>query len=207
MEARHMENVCPMVLSSHCKVRIITKYCLIISSILLFEACATENHQQRGGRDHSNLLVTTYGKHIGAGMRTLGADDDLSFGDFGFHYNSSNGTLTARIFIMRAHLSDWGPKAAESNRKVAQALNDPRIGGMYERGGGHFILDEKKEMFFLVKDFSANIDLESFKYNMDELRNIGARWVLRWISHVADQALGHESPPKQLVTRQNDPYI
>ena len=39
---------------------------------------------------------------------------------------------------------------------VHAGLNDPKIGGMYDRGGGHFVVDHEKQMIFLVKEYPVS---------------------------------------------------
>ncbi len=91
--------------------------------------------------------------------------------------------------------------------ETARALNDPRIGGMFETQGGHFILDEKRSKYFLVKDFPVETATpQDLWKRAGEMVNLAARWSMRWFGHVADIAHGNEPPPTHPITLENDPY-
>ncbi len=62
------------------------------------------------------------------------------------------------------------PETLTAVRQSAAGLNDPTIGGMYDRAGGQFMLDEQKQMFFLVRDFTlSQIDEATFTKQVDAL--------------------------------------
>src|SRR5579885_1763928 len=106
------------------------------------------------GREKAQALVAAYAKHVGAHdaiHQTLDENNDRSFGDFGFHYFPDRDVLEARVYIVRSDIKD-DPDRATYERKVDAGLNEPQFGGMYDRGGGYFKLDEDKQILFLVKD-------------------------------------------------------
>ena len=154
-------------------------------------------------------LVAAYAKHVGAHdtvHQTLDASGDRSFGDFGFKYFPQRDVLQARVYIVLSHEKDW-PDRAKYSKQVDIALNDPKIGGMYDRGGGHFFLDEDKQITFLVKDYKvANTTPVEFVRDVDNLNAVGGMWVTSWLGHLARQTFGAEPLPIQRVTRENDPY-
>ena len=161
------------------------------------------------GRNKAVALVAAYAKHVGvhdAIHQTLDENNDRSFGDFGFHYFPEKDVLQGRVFIVRSHLKDW-PESAAGQRKVAVDLNNPKIGGMYDRGGGYFVLNEDKEMFFLVKDYAVSTTTPSeFIKDFDNLNALGGIWLMSWIKHAARQSHGAEPMPTQYVDREHDPY-
>ena len=101
------------------------------------------NGKNLHGREKANYLVQAVGKRVHVSDAQLDADDDRSFGEFGFHYDPKRDVLTGRVFIAKAYL-DKNPTITENFRKSAVALNDPKIGGSFEHAGGYFVLDEKK---------------------------------------------------------------
>lgn len=161
------------------------------------------------GREKAQALVAAYAKHVGAHdaeHQTLDPSSDRSFGDFGFHYYPDRDLIQARIFIVRSHIKDW-PETASNEWRAQRAMEDPKIGGLYEHGGGHFILDEEKQICFLVKDYPVESTTAGFFISdMDHLMKIGARWSMSWAGHVAVQAAGAEPIPTQKITLENDPY-
>jgi hypothetical protein len=161
------------------------------------------------GRDRAQALVAAYAKHVGAHdavHQTLDENNDRSFGDFGFHYFPDKDVLQARVYIVRSHLKDW-PDRAVYERRVDAGLNEAKFGGMYDRGGGYFYDDEDKQILFLMKDYKLSETSGSeFIKDVDNLIGLSGLWVTSWMHHAANQILGHEPPPTQRITRENDPY-
>ena len=168
------------------------------------------------GRAKAQSLVAAYAKHVGANdaaHQTLDLQNDRSFGSFGFHYFPNRNVIQARVYIVRsdekANAEDRPnqPELVIAEKKVDMGLNDPRFGGMYDRGGGYFFLDEQKQATFLAKDYPLSpTDVTHFIKDVDNLNALGGIWVTSWFGHVADQVHGHEPPPTHFVTRENDPY-
>lgn len=161
------------------------------------------------GRDRAQALVAAYAKHAGVHDKvhqTLDKDGDRSFGDFGFHYSADRDTLEARAYIVRSHIKDR-PDRAMAEWQTLAALNDPKIGGMYDRGGGYFRLDEDKQIVFLVKDYKlAGTSTPTFIKDVDNLIGLSGVWVTNWFGHAAKQSYGAEPMPTQRATRENNPY-
>ena len=167
------------------------------------------NADDSSGRVKAQALVAAYAKHVGAHdslHQTLDVNEDRSFGDFGFHYFPQRNVLQARVYIVRSNEKDR-PDRAKYEKQVDAALNDPKIGGMYDRGGGYFFLDEDKQVTFLAKDYKVATTLPGeFIRDVDNLNDLAGIWITNWFGHVADQTFGHEPMPTQRATRENNPY-
>lgn len=167
------------------------------------------NASSASGQEKATAFVAAYAKHVGAhdtAHQTLDANHDRSFGDFGFHYFAATDVLQGRVLIVRSHIKDW-PEGAVSERQTIAGLNNPAIGGMYDRGGGYFVLDEEKQMYFLVKDYSlSTVDTASFIKDFDNLNSLAGLWLTVWMPHVSDQSHGKEPPPAQRIDRAHNPY-
>jgi hypothetical protein len=154
-------------------------------------------------------LVATYAKHAGAHdslHQTLDANNNRSFGDFGFHYYPEKDMLRVRVYMFKSHIKDR-PDRAAYERKSNEALNDPKIGGVYDRGGGYFWLDTEQQIMFLAKDYPLqSINTEQFVKDVDNLRGLAGPWLMWWGPHVADQAFGREPPPTHFADRKHNPY-
>ncbi len=160
-----------------------------------------EQGSASGGREKANSLVAGYGKWLGVYDAELDQKNDRSFGGSGFHYDADTDMLRGRVFIEQAFLPGDPDGVKDNFRKVLKALNDPKIGGMFERGGGTFVLDEEKRMFFLVRDFpAAQMTQRALRLKMEKLLNVGATWSLHWFGRVARIAHGREAPPSEPVT-------
>ncbi len=162
------------------------------------------------GRDKAEALVAAYAKHVGAHdavHQTLDADNDRSFGDFGFHYFPEKDVLQARVFIAAARLKDSNSQEIAALRRCIAGYNDPKIGGMYDKGGGFFFIDEKKDAEFLAKDYPLQmVNVTAFTQDVDNLRSLAGIWLMSWGPHAADQVFGQEPLPTHFVSRNNDPY-
>jgi len=172
--------------------------------ITLLGGCLMSNDiNQLNGRDKANALVVNFGKYVGIDDATLDENNDRSFGEFGFHYHLEKEVLVGRVFIAKMYLSTLTPKETKNVYLVMKTLNDPKQGGMFENGGGYFVLE--KEMIFLVKEFPlTTITHQELRKDMDNLINLGATWSMRWFSRVAGIAHGWESPPTEPVTRESE---
>jgi hypothetical protein len=130
---------------------------------------------------------------------------DAAFGDFGFRHDPEKDALVGRAFVAKAWMKDDPPEYHDAYRKVARALNDPQVGGLFEQGGGYFNLDEDKRIYFLQKEFPlATTTPKDLREGMDLLRDLAAVWTTRWFFRVANVAHGRASAPARPVKR-DDP--
>lgn len=153
------------------------------------------------GRTRADALVAAYAAHARAPGRTLDAHGDVSFGDTGLAYVADEDALYGRVYINNA-LIDGAPPAELANyRRMVVALNDPRVGGMYDRAGGYFVLDEKRQAYFLVRRFAVPAtDPRVLIGAMEAMQQVGARWTTSWLFEVAMVMHGRRPPPDRPVT-------
>lgn len=176
---------------------------ILLLSCLMLAGCAMN---QTTGLDRANELVASYGRHVGVSGAELDGDKDRSFGSCGFHYDEGRDVLLGRAFVARAMIKTANEEGQDNYRRMQKALNDPTVGGMFEHGGAVFVLDEKKEAYFLVKEFQlATTTAAALRAEMDEMQNLAATWTVRWFARVAKIMHGHERAPTTPVTRKNDP--
>ena len=179
------------------------KLSLRVVLLLIFCAACGDMNQLRG-RDKAQALVAAYSRSIGAGNRGLDSTGDVSFGDVGFSYDAAHDALIGRIFINGALLINAPPKELDNYRRIVGALNDPAIGGMFERAGGVFVLDERKEAYFLVRSYPlATTDIAGLTRAVRDGREVAAIWTTRWLYRVAMIFHGHQPAPTRPVTRKN----
>ncbi len=157
-------------------------------------------------RERADALVAGFGRFLGVDDAQLDANGDRSFGEVGFRYDPASHSLIGRAYVAKLRLDTGGAQRRESVEKNLRALNDPAIGGMFERGGGHFIIDEQADrgrgMLFLAKAFPvATTRPRELRRDMEELMNLAATWTMHWVVRVARIAHGMEQPPTRPVTR------
>lgn len=149
----------------------------------------------------ANALVKMIGRDFGIRDARLDATNDCSFGECGFHFDDTSATLTIRVFIRDAFLQDAPPEERENTKKCYAALDDPKIGGMFEQGGGRFVVDEAKNALFLTKSHALDtISADEFKTDVEYLLELGAKWSLDWLMRVASVVHGWEPAPLEPVT-------
>jgi hypothetical protein len=161
------------------------------------------------GRDKAQALMVDYGKHSGKmddAHRTFDENNDRSFGDFGFRYFPETNILQARVYIVKTMDKEY-PETAAAGHQTDLALNDPSIGGMYDRAGGYFLNDPQKGILFLVRDFNVSqTDQKTFIAGVDALNDIAPMWLIKWGGLVAAQGEGLLPRPTQHIDRDHDPY-
>ena len=157
------------------------------------------------GQEDAQKLMASYARKQGIYGAEFDSYGDVAFGEFGFRYDQEKDALVGRAFVAKAWLQSDPPRYHDAYRMVARALNDPAVGGLFDQGGGYFRLDEDKRIYFLEKEFplgkTTAADLEK---GMDQLRNLGTTWTMRWFARVADVAHGRAFPPAKPV-KQDDP--
>jgi hypothetical protein len=164
--------------------------------LLLAKGYSIVSESQAKGREKANILVNAYAHHISEGSRRLDGTDDCSFGDSGLHYDPKTNQLTLRLYLSKTDLDDPDPKFVSAIHRSAAAMNDPHIGGMFDKGGGYIRLDEKKQMFFLEKAYSVEqFSVSDFLKDADNLSGLSGVWFMRWFKNVCKMAFGDEPPP------------
>jgi hypothetical protein len=154
-----------------------------------------ENRGQTG-LAKANSLVASFGTNLGAIDVFLDSSNDRSFGECGFHFYPDKQLLVGRVYVGQAWSPSAPPEAIINVRKCHVALNDPKIGGMFEQGGGHFVVDEAKNIVFLVKDFPVDSTTsQQLGKEMEYLLSLGATWSVHWRHRVACITHGWEPAP------------
>ena len=185
----------------------------VVTSLALTIGCSSKGSESTLMADNpservkANKLVASYGSRMGASGANLDVANDRSFGDLGFHYDQTRGVLTGRVFIMKLNSDLLTPELTAKAKTAMLELNSPRIVSLFERSGGHFAFDAKKDILFLEKDFSVvHTSSKQFREQMDELADVGAKWTFRWYKWAMEIIYGYVSPPNPPVpvTRLND---
>lgn len=162
-------------------------------------ACGREEVEMNASPDlqKAQLFANAWASSIGARHRPLGANGELSFGDNGVRYDPATNAMLGRIWINMAPMSAEHPERLETYRRMLAALNDPAIGGMFDRSGGYFSLDEKAQGFYLVRGFDLSSGTpQSFVTEMGRMQRVGEKWTTQWFLDVAMIMHGKERAPR-----------
>lgn len=159
------------------------------------------------GREQAEDLIRAYARRSGAGDVRLDARGEAAAGGAGFRHDPDRDTLLVRVYVNGVLLEDAPPQELANYRRMVTVLNDPAVGGMFERAGGRFMLDEGREAYFLVREFAlASTSAEQLYAAVESMKDVSAVWTTTWLGHVAMMMHGREPPPTQPVTRANNPY-
>lgn len=133
--------------------------------------------KDRSSLEKANELVSQFAANVGVFDAALGADNDTSFGEFGFSFDPIGQMLTARVYIGDAFLT--GEYAQPEH--FGRVLNALKTDTVHDRAAGEFTLDQKKEMFFLTRSFPVEgTSTTAFREEMANLLNVGAQWRANW---------------------------
>lgn len=158
------------------------------------------------GRARAEWLASGYARHVGAANRTLDGDGDLALGETGLRWDPAQDALVGRVFMQKAMLAGAPPAEKANLRRMVGVLNDPRVGGMYDRGGGEFVLDEPRDGYFLVRSFRvATTSRRQLAEGMERMAAVTGAWTVQWFSDVAMVMHGHQAPPTRPVTLADRP--
>jgi hypothetical protein len=158
----------------------------------------------QSGPERASQLAHVWAAHVGAPDRTLDAAGDMPLGDTGIAYDPTRDTLYGRVWVTMALTKGAPADEIATLRRMEAALNDPRMGGLYEHAGGYFVLDEKREGYFLVRAFPvAQTTPEKLVRDMERMQTVAARWTTKWFLDVAMIMHGKEPPPAHPVTLDN----
>lgn len=174
----------------------------VLLALALLGACAPgEDVILPAGRPRAEALLAAWAHHLRAGARRFDAAGDAAFGTTGLHYDAGQDVLFGRVFVSPAYVKKAPANELNNYRRVAHALNDPAIGGMFDRAGGYFVLEESREAYFLVRPFPvARVDDRQLIAAMEQLQDVAAMWTGCWFRRVAMIVGGHEPPPTRPIT-------
>lgn len=170
-------------------------------TMLLLAGCGPACAAPVSGRSGADALVAAYARSVGAPGRRLGPDGSVSFGESGLAYDAAAAELSGRVFVNPVLIEGAPPQELANYRRMVTALNDPAIGGMYDRAGAEFVLDETRQAYFLVRRFPvATTRPAELKAAMERMKRVAATWTVRWLYEVAMIMHGHRAPPTSRVT-------
>lgn len=136
-------------------------------------------------------------------------DTDLVFFNGGeiLHYTSSNQVLTVKSFNIDGEKSNDTPESIANIHKVFDAFNDPKIGGMFDKGGGYFSHSDDWKNIYLSKDYSIEkLSINDFLSQIKHQDALNKAWFDHWGIAVAEIVHKGKPIPTTPVTLENNPY-
>lgn len=153
------------------------------------------------GRVRAEALVAAYSQKRGVPDRLLTDENYVTYGEVSLRYLPESDELAVRVYVNAALLENAPPEELENYHKIVTFLNDPEVGGMYERAGGYFVLDDELQAYLLVRDTPvAQLTPPILVEQIEGLEQAAASWTTGWLGEVAMVMHGHRSKPTERVT-------
>lgn len=131
----------------------------------------------------------------------------VSYGTLQFEFDVRTKRLVVSILTAEDELwNQLGPKFEQNYLKSKAALNDPKIGGMFDSGGGTWRFEPESGRTYLFKDYDLDAPVAVIVADIDAMSRVVPAWSTRWSGAVAEIAQGIAPPPAARVTLENDPY-
>lgn len=148
------------------------------------------------GEKRAAALAQVWARHVGAAGRELDAAGDMKLGETGLMYDRGTDTLHGRVWVNMALIKGEPSHVLQPQRRLVAALNDPAIGRMYDQGGGHFVLDELREGYFLERAFPVPQTTPKILIrDMERMRKVAPTWTVKWFFEVAMIMHGNQTKP------------
>lgn len=165
---------------------------------LIALACVVIASAPTGPRSTDLALerVRGWAARVFEGAHTLQFNDDgwLGFGPVSFEFLPVDGSVEVCVWIADTQIDGRTPAETARIAAVARALNDPSIGGMYERAGASFRWDRSVEAILLCKRLNASAQPSVFNAEVDELLDVALEWRLDWFFEVT--TIVHDGQPR-----------
>lgn len=188
---------------------------LLVLGLYLFSYYKINNSHgwERGRRfmeaysSHTDFYLWNLKNH---GEETaLKPDTDNSFfnGSVLMYYDSTNKNIRVSIF----NLDGIKPNATDLEKnnfqKVFEAVNDPKIGGMFDKAGGIFTHSNDWKNLYLTNTYNIeNMSVTEFISKVDNQQKLNDAWLKYWDKAVAQIVHSGQPAPTTPVTLENNPY-
>lgn len=150
------------------------------------------------------VLMNEFGKFLNSDefKKTIQSGKPVASGSFSFKTLPDENKL--QLLITFAHIGSPGEvtgKVQEDLMKIYQAIQDPKIGGMFDHFGCEIVFDESDKSFKLIWSCNVNeITPETFTNNLKHLFQISAAWQARWLPQILSIVQDGLQPPIKPIT-------
>ena len=175
---------------------------MLLAAFLLLASCGNDGMSAAppSGPARAAALVEAFSASMGVPDRRLDDRNDVSYGSVGLRYDPMTDSMAIRVYVNNVLIDDAPPEELGNYRRMVGFLNDPAVGGMYERAGGQFILDETAQAYFLVKTVPVSaLTPALLEAEADRMQDVAAQWTTAWLGEVAMVMHGHQPPPTRRV--------
>jgi len=153
------------------------------------------------GRPRAEALVAAYSQKRGVPDRLLSEENKVTYGEVSLRYLPKSDALGIRVYVNAVLLEDAPPEELENYQRIVSFLNDPEVGGMYEKAGASFVLDEEIEAYLLVKEIAvAQLTPPILFAEIERLEEVAPYWTTGWLGEVAMVMHGQKTAPTARVT-------
>lgn len=155
----------------------------------------------------ADALAQAVVKARGVKPASLAQSGVVSYGTLQFEFDDRNARLVVSILTAEDELwNQLGAKFEQNYLKSKAALNDPKIGGMFDAGGGTWRFEPDSGRTYLFKAYDLHAPVAVIDADIDAMSRVVPAWSTRWSGAVAEIAQGLAPPPATKVTLESDPY-
>lgn len=182
---------------------------LLIAAPLTLSSCnsSATGTAQMTPLDQANATILNVQKLRGIAPTPLGADNQIAFGTLLFRYAPDTNTLTTAILVSQDSLwNQISPEFTANYRRTMAAYSDPKIGGLFDDGGGQWLFDDTTGSLYLYRSYPPATDPAAINADLDRMARVVPAWETRWGYALAQIVHGKERAPTRPVTLADDPY-
>lgn len=184
---------------------------------VLLVACTPGSHERPKGvsmtdattedsRGRAEQLIGKVARQQGREFAGLPAANEITFGPTAFRYEPRTATVTASVLVVA--LDPWVtfPEYRPAIERTLAGLSDPRLGGMFDTGGGEWMFDRTTGRLSLGVRRPVDVDPTEFKRAFERVQAVQPDWRMSWFAAVADMVHDGAAPPRNRVTVDENPY-
>ena len=137
----------------------------------------------------------------------LGDKSVVSYGTLQFQYIADSQEVEVAILAAEDELwNKLGSEFEHNYLKSKTALNDPKIGGMFDSAEGLWRFEPQTGRTYLYRSYSLQTPPQEIVRDIEAMSEVVPAWETRWGGVVAEISQGITPPPTEKVTLEHDPY-
>lgn len=164
------------------------------------------NSVSRDPRERAEELIGAIARREGRKFSSLPQSDMIAYGPVTFVYEPRTQSVVAAILLIEIGLWTTYPEDRPAIEKTLAGLADPKIGGMFDTGGGEWIFDRATGQLFLGIRRPVDTPPAEMIRAFERVQHVYPDWRLEWFSRVADMVHEGEPLPLERVTVERNPY-
>lgn len=167
-----------------------------------------EDFNRMSNQEKANRTIKKIAKLQGLEVVDIPQSGVIGYGSLEFRHNSTNREFRVSILISADPLWDSiDDEATRAQFKFVKALDDPKIGGMFDTANSTWHFEQSTGRLMLGRDFLVDSDPKVVSEYIDRLLEVSTFWISDWILAVSDIVFHGKASPINRITAENNPYV